>query len=134
METRCTRPRHSLIVEALLRSSVAAFGQRAKLFKTSKQVNLLAGWRFHGIIFFAMQKELNPQQALAVHCPTCGAPPGEKCELSTGKPRNQSHRDRRVIAKELTKTPTVATNQRTRPGTEEPRHGPLGDQPNCERY
>ena len=27
------------------------------------------------------------KQALAVRCPTCGAKPGEKCELSTGLPR-----------------------------------------------
>jgi len=34
----------------------------------------------------------------AMHCPTCGAGPGEKCELSTGQPRTTPHRDRRLIA------------------------------------
>jgi len=34
--------------------------------------------------------------ALAVRCPTCGAKPGEKCELSTGLPRTEPHRDRRL--------------------------------------
>ena len=47
-----------------------------------------------------MKKELSPKQVLSVHCPTCGAAPGEKCELSTGQPRTKSHRDRRLIAKE----------------------------------
>ena len=37
---------------------------------------------------------------LAAQCPTCGAAPGEKCELSTGQPRTDPHRDRRSIAKD----------------------------------
>jgi hypothetical protein len=45
----------------------------------------------------AMKKELTPKQVLAVHCPTCGAAPGEKCELNTGQPRTETHRDRRLI-------------------------------------
>jgi len=40
------------------------------------------------------------KQALAVRCPTCGAKPGEKCELSTGLPRTEPHRDRRLAASE----------------------------------
>jgi hypothetical protein len=36
--------------------------------------------------------------ALTVRCPTCGAKPGEKCELSTGLPRTDPHRDRRLLA------------------------------------
>jgi hypothetical protein len=48
---------------------------------------------------FAMKKELSPKQMLSIRCPTCGAAPGEKCELSTGQPRTDPHRDRRVIAK-----------------------------------
>ena len=36
----------------------------------------------------------------AIRCATCGAGPGEKCELSTGQPRTEPHRDRRVIAKD----------------------------------
>jgi hypothetical protein len=47
-----------------------------------------------------MKKELSLKQALFVHCPTCGAAPGQKCELSTGQPRTDPHRDRRVIAKD----------------------------------
>jgi len=50
--------------------------------------------------YFSMKKVLSPKQALTVRCPTCGAAPGEKCELSTGEPRIDSHRDRRVVAKE----------------------------------
>jgi len=40
------------------------------------------------------------KEALAVCCPTCGAKPGEKCELSTGLPRTNPHRDRRLEASE----------------------------------
>jgi hypothetical protein len=47
-----------------------------------------------------MKKEPSPKQALVVRCPTCGAAPEEKCELSTGQPRTNPHRDRRLIAKE----------------------------------
>ena len=49
---------------------------------------------------FDMQRELTATQALAVSCPTCGASPGQKCELNTGQPRNEPHRDRRLQAKE----------------------------------
>jgi len=45
-------------------------------------------------------KELSPKQVLAVRCPTCGAAPREKCELSTGQPRSSPHRDRMWILKD----------------------------------
>jgi hypothetical protein len=45
-----------------------------------------------------MKEDLNPKQVLAVRCPTCGAAPGEKCELATGQPRTEAHRDRRLTA------------------------------------
>ena len=38
------------------------------------------------------------EKVLAVRCPTCGARPGEKCELGTGQPRTEPHRDRRLAA------------------------------------
>jgi hypothetical protein len=38
--------------------------------------------------------------ALTVRCPTCGAKPGEPCELSTGQPRTAPHRERRLEASE----------------------------------
>jgi hypothetical protein len=41
---------------------------------------------------------ISPKQILAVRCPTCGAAPREKCELSTGQPRTEPHRDRRLAA------------------------------------
>jgi len=47
-----------------------------------------------------MTKELSTKKALEIICPTCGAAPGEKCELSTGQPRTEPHRDRRLIAKD----------------------------------
>jgi hypothetical protein len=47
-----------------------------------------------------MNKELSPKDVLAIRCPTCGARPKEKCELSTSQPRTSPHRDRRLIAKD----------------------------------
>jgi hypothetical protein len=44
-----------------------------------------------------MKKKFWQEQALAVRCPTCGAAPGQKCELGTGQPRTEPHRDRRLI-------------------------------------
>jgi hypothetical protein len=38
------------------------------------------------------------KETLAIRCPTCGAKPGEKCELNTGQPRTDPHRDRPLIA------------------------------------
>jgi hypothetical protein len=38
------------------------------------------------------------KQARAERCPTCGAGPGEKCELKTGQPRTDPHRDRDLLA------------------------------------
>jgi hypothetical protein len=45
-----------------------------------------------------MKKEVSAKKVLAMHCPTCGATPGEKCKLSTGLLRFEPHRDRRLIA------------------------------------
>jgi hypothetical protein len=47
-----------------------------------------------------LKTELNLKHALAVSCPTCGAAPGDRCELSTAQPRTNPHRDRRLIAKD----------------------------------
>lgn len=41
------------------------------------------------------------EQIQAVPCPTCGAEPGEKCELNSGQPRIEPHRDRRLTAEDL---------------------------------
>jgi hypothetical protein len=43
-----------------------------------------------------MKKELGPKQALDV----VALLRGKKCQLSTGQPRTDPHRDRRVIAKD----------------------------------
>jgi hypothetical protein len=45
-----------------------------------------------------MEKKLSPKQILAIRCPTCGAAPGERCELASGQPRTEPHRDRRLVA------------------------------------
>jgi len=45
-------------------------------------------------------KDLTPKQILSVRCPTCGAAIGEICELNTGTPRTEPHRDRKLSAAE----------------------------------
>jgi hypothetical protein len=52
----------------------------------------------HGVAMKTEQK-----QALVVGCPTCGAKPREKCQLSTGQPRAEPHRDRRLAVSEKQK-------------------------------
>lgn len=36
------------------------------------------------------------ERDVSVRCPTCGAAPGEQCELTFGAPRAQAHVDRRL--------------------------------------
>jgi len=43
-------------------------------------------------------RELTPSQTLSVPCPTCGAAIREVCELHSGAPRNEPHRDRKLTA------------------------------------
>jgi len=51
--------------------------------------------------FSAMKKDdPSPRNPLAISCPTCGAAPGEKCQLISGQPRTEPHRDRRLLAKD----------------------------------
>jgi hypothetical protein len=47
-----------------------------------------------------MSRALRAKRILAVDCPTCGAEPKQECELGGGVPRNTSHRDRRLAAKD----------------------------------
>jgi hypothetical protein len=49
-------------------------------------------------------KELTPKQILSVACNTCGAAIGEVCELHTGAPRTEPHRDRKFSAAEAVET------------------------------
>jgi hypothetical protein len=49
-------------------------------------------------------KELTPKQILFVPCNTCGAAIGEACELHTGAPRTEPHRDRKLSAVEAAET------------------------------
>jgi len=48
-----------------------------------------------------MRDDLTVEQIQAVPYPTCGAEPGEKCELRSGQPRTSPHRDRRLTAEDL---------------------------------
>jgi len=49
-------------------------------------------------------RELTPEQILSVPCPTCGAAIEEICELQTGAPRTEPHRDRKLSAAEAVET------------------------------
>jgi hypothetical protein len=49
-------------------------------------------------------RELTPKQILSVPCTTCGAAIGEVCELHTGAPRTEPHRDRKLSAAEAVET------------------------------
>ena len=43
-------------------------------------------------------KELSVKQINSVRCSTCGAATGELCELHSGAPRFEPHRDRKLSA------------------------------------
>jgi len=49
-------------------------------------------------------RELTSKQILSVRCTTCGAAIGEACELHTGAPRTEPHRDRKLSAAEALET------------------------------
>jgi len=49
-------------------------------------------------------KELTLKQILSVPCPTCGAATEEACELHTGDPRTEPHRDRKLSAADAVET------------------------------
>lgn len=49
----------------------------------------------------SMSSRLAIEKIQAVSCPTCGAQPGQKCELHSGQPRTEPHRDRRLAAEDL---------------------------------
>lgn len=48
-----------------------------------------------------MSNRLAIEKIHAVACPTCRAKPGQKCELHSGHPRTEPHRDRRLVAEDL---------------------------------
>jgi hypothetical protein len=45
-----------------------------------------------------LKTQLALKKILTVRRPTCGAAPGEKCELTSGQPRTGPHPDRLVAA------------------------------------
>jgi hypothetical protein len=60
-----------------------------------KSEHLFCSASIHDVAMKVTEKE-----TLTVRCPTCGAKRGEKCELATGQPRTEPHRDRRLAAAE----------------------------------
>lgn len=72
--------------------TLAAGGEKVFCIDLSSVVDL------EYYLFPAMKKPLSQKQTLALRCPTCGAPPGQKCELSTGQPRFEPHQARRFKA------------------------------------
>ena len=55
-------------------------------------------------------KDLTPEQLLSVPCTTCGAAIGEVCELHTGAPRTEPHRDRKLSAADAVETKPANDN------------------------
>jgi hypothetical protein len=45
-------------------------------------------------------RKLTQDQLLSVPCPTCAVVINQPCELSTGTPRNEPHRSRKLDAAE----------------------------------
>jgi len=41
------------------------------------------------------------EKTQTIPCPTCDAQPGEKCEIHSGQPRTEPHRERRLAAEDL---------------------------------
>jgi len=64
----------------------------------------------HSVVVKA--KELTPEHMFSVPCPTCGAAIGEACELHTGAPRTEPHRDRKLCAAEAVETRLGNNNSR----------------------
>jgi len=60
-------------------------------------------------------KEFTPEQTLSVPCTTCGAAIGEACELHTGDPRTEPHRDRKLSAAEAVEAQSGKRYQPARP-------------------
>jgi hypothetical protein len=57
-----------------------------------------------GNLYAVKTKDLTLKQILSVPCPTCGATNPEACELHTGDPRTEPHRDRKLSAAEAVET------------------------------
>ena len=49
-------------------------------------------------------RELTAKQTLSVRCTTCGAAVGEVCELHSGAPKTEAHRERKLRATEKINT------------------------------
>jgi hypothetical protein len=77
--------------------SAAAVGS-ASVFRVNALVKTDHSSRRPTLHYLAMK--VTQKQTQAVRCPTCGAKPGERCELTTGQPRTEPHRDRRLAASE----------------------------------
>lgn len=56
-------------------------------------------------------RELTAEQISSVPCITCGAAVGEVCELHTGDPRTEPHRDRKLSAAEAVQKKSVKPRQ-----------------------
>ena len=74
------------------------------MLKMSNIEHLSRRTAFHHVV--VKTKELTPKQVLSVPCDTCGAAIGEVCELNTGAPRTEPHRDRKLSAAEAAETKT----------------------------
>jgi hypothetical protein len=77
-------------------SNFAHKSVRQRTLSKKKQFGMWASLYYLGV----KSRELTPKQILSVPCPTCGAAMKEVCELNTGAPRTEAHRDRKLNAAE----------------------------------
>src|SRR6266851_2572515 len=63
------------------------------------QMEQLSGrsWR---MLFLMRMNDMSPEMFLGVACPTCGVAIGDRCLLSAGGLRSESHVDRKLCAAE----------------------------------
>src|SRR6266404_2115080 len=90
------------LIPKLSPTAFAWSGQNCTLPQTEQYRTFSSPWKWH--LVAVKCKELTPKQIACVPCPTCGAAINEVCELNTGAPRTEPHRDRKLSAADAVET------------------------------